>query len=105
MDYVDTYASVAHSDSIRILLALAAQEGLDISSFDVKTAFLHGDIDMELYVEQLKGFEVKGKEDWVWRLNKSLYGTKQAPQCWQKRFQEFFARLRFKATSADDAVY
>jgi len=58
-----------------------------------------------LYMYQPKGFEVKGKEDWVWRLNKSLYGTKQAPRCWQARFKVFFHRLGFKETSADDSVY
>ncbi|RVW31737.1 Retrovirus-related Pol polyprotein from transposon TNT 1-94 [Vitis vinifera] len=53
---------------------------LEIQRMDVKTAFLHGDLDTEIYMEQLEGFVLKGKEDYVCKLKKSLYGLKQAPR-------------------------
>ncbi|CAM8895410.1 unnamed protein product [Rhodiola kirilowii] len=64
--------------SIRIVLGLAASLDLEIDQMDVKTAFLHGDLDKEIYMEQPEGFQVKGKEDDMCRLQKSLYGLKQA---------------------------
>ncbi|CAL2259645.1 unnamed protein product [Prunus armeniaca] len=68
--------------SIRVVLGLATSLNLEIEQLDVKTAFLHGDLEEEIYMEQPEGFKVKGKEDLVCRLKKSLYGLKQAPrQC------------------------
>ncbi|GJW11240.1 reverse transcriptase [Tanacetum coccineum] len=58
---------------------------------DVKTAFLHGDLDKEIYMEQPKGFQVKWKEGYVCRLQKSLYGLKQAPRQWYKKFESVIA--------------
>ncbi|GKF18320.1 putative RNA-directed DNA polymerase [Tanacetum coccineum] len=60
---------------------------------DVKTAFLHGDLDKEIYMEQPEGFQVKGKEDYVCRLQKSLYGLKQAPRQWYKKFESNIGRI------------
>ncbi|GJY65065.1 putative RNA-directed DNA polymerase [Tanacetum coccineum] len=68
--------------SIRVVLGLAASLDLEVEQMDVKTAFLHGDLDKEIYMEQPEGFQVKGKEDYVCRLQKSLYGLKQAPRQW-----------------------
>ena len=68
---------------IRALLAIAAQFDLEIDQMDVKTAFLNGDLDHEIYMTQPQGFVEKDKEDWVWKLNKSsLYGLKQASRAW-----------------------
>ena len=66
--------------SIRMVLGLAASLDLEVEQMDVKTAFLHGDLDEEIYMEQPEGFEVKGKDNYVWKLKKSLYGLKQAPR-------------------------
>ena len=60
--------------SIRVVLGLAASLDLEIQQMDVKTAFLHGDLDKEIYMEQPEGFTVKGKEDYVCKLKKILYG-------------------------------
>ncbi|KAA0026164.1 polyprotein [Cucumis melo var. makuwa] len=72
---------------------------------DVKTAFLHGDLEEEIYILQPKGFEVKGKENLVCRLNKSLYGLKQAPRCWYKRFDSFILSLGYNRLNADPCAY
>ncbi|KAH9688531.1 Integrase catalytic domain-containing protein [Citrus sinensis] len=69
---------VKHS-SIRILLAIVAQFDLELVQLDVKTVFLHGDLEEEIYMTQPDGFKVAGKENWVCKMTKSLYGLKQSP--------------------------
>ena len=70
--------------SIHILLALVAQFNMELVQMDVKTAFLHGDLEEEIYITQPDGFKVTGKENWVCKLSKSLYGLKQSPRQWYK---------------------
>ena len=66
--------------SIKVALGLAASMNLEIEKLDVKITFLHGDLEEEIYMEQPERFEVKGKENLVCRLKKSLYELKQAPR-------------------------
>jgi hypothetical protein len=66
--------------STRTVLGLSATLDLEVEQMDVKTAFLHGDLEEEIYMKQPDGFQVKGQEDYVCRLRKSLYGLKQAPR-------------------------
>ena len=79
LDYFDTYSPVTRISSIRMLIAIAAIHNLEIRQMDVKTAFLNGDLDEEIYIEQPEGFIIPGQEKKVCRLVKSLYGFKQAP--------------------------
>jgi len=67
-------------DTVRVILALAANYGWQVQHLDVKSAFLHGVLEEEVYVTQLEGYEVKGKEQYVLRLSKGLYGLRQAPK-------------------------
>ena len=78
-DFFDTYSPVAWLTTIRTLVAVAASYGIIIHQMDVKTAFLNGELDEEIYMDQPKGFIADGQENKVWRLIKSLYGLKQAP--------------------------
>jgi hypothetical protein len=64
------FSPVVKMSSIRVVLSLAASLDLEIEQMDVKTAFLHGDLEEEIYMEQPEGFRVKGKEDYVCRLKK-----------------------------------
>lgn len=80
IDYFDTYAPVARTTIIRLLVALASIYNMVIHQMDVKTAFLYGDLEEEVYIRQLEGFVVKGQEDKVCKLIKSLYRLKQAPK-------------------------
>ena len=77
----------------------------ELEQLDVKTAFLHGVLDEDIFMEQLKGFKVKGKENIVYKLKKSSYGLKQAPQQWYKKFDSFMMSQEYKRTFADPCVY
>ena len=72
---------------------------------DVKTTFFHGDLKKEIYMEQLEGFNVKGKEDYLCRLNKSLYGLKQAPRQWYKKFESVMGEQGYRKTTYDHCVF
>src|SRR5580698_8359262 len=91
IDYNETFASVSRAESLRLLLAIAATKKLAIKQFDVKTAFLHGDLDEVIYMSQPEGFEIEGKQ--VCLLHKSLYGLKQSPRQWRERITAFLATL------------
>jgi ABC-type Na+ transport system ATPase subunit NatA len=79
-DFFGIYLPVARMATIQVLLSLAASYGLLVHQIDVKTAFLNGELDKEIYIDQPDGFVVKGKEQKVCKLIKSLYSLKQAPK-------------------------
>ena len=79
IDFDEIFSPVVKMSSIRVVLGMAATMDLEVEQLDVKTTFLHGDLEEEIYMEQPKGFAVEGKEHLVCKLNKSLYGLKQAP--------------------------
>jgi len=91
--------------SIRVVLGLAASLDLEIEQLNVKTAFLHGDLEEEIYMKQSKGFEVVGKRNFVCQLHESLYGLKQAPIQWYKKFDSFIAKHDFNKTLTDHCVF
>lgn len=72
---------------------------------DVKTAFLHGDLDKEIYMEQPEGFKIKGKEDYVCKLKKSLYGLKQASRQWYKKFESVMGEQGYRKTSSEHCIF
>jgi hypothetical protein len=80
VDFSETFAPVAQFDTIRLLLALSAQKNWKVYQLDVKSAFLNGYLQEEIFIEQPKGFEVKGQEEKVYLLKNELYGLKQAPR-------------------------
>lgn len=80
IDYNEVFSPVVKHSFIRIVLALVAQLDLELVQLDVKTAFLHGDLEEEIYMTQPEGFKVVGKENMVCKLEKSLYGLKQSPR-------------------------
>ncbi|XP_066163729.1 uncharacterized protein [Oryza sativa Japonica Group] len=79
IDFEEVFAPVARMETVRLLIALAANKGWQIHHMDVKSAFLNGDLEEEVYVVQPPGFSKKGSEGRVLRLKKALYGLKQAP--------------------------
>jgi Reverse transcriptase (RNA-dependent DNA polymerase) len=105
LDYFDTYAPVTRITTIRILLALASMHKLLIHQMDVKTTFLHRDLDEEIYMQQRERYIVKGQENKVCRLVRSLYGLKQAPRQWHEKFDNAMLSLNFEISESDNYLY
>ena len=105
IDYNETFAPVAKFNSIRTLIALAAEHDLELHQMDVKTAFLNGHLDEEIYMEQPEGFSKKNQEHKVCKLSKSLYGLKQAGRSWYQMIDANLTDLGFERTSADVCIY
>jgi Reverse transcriptase (RNA-dependent DNA polymerase) len=105
VDFNDVFSPVVKHTSIRVLLSLVVMKGLELKQLDVKTAFLYGDLDEQIYMKQPEGFEITGKEDHVCLLKKSLYGLKQSPRQWYKKFDSFMVNLNFSRSNYDSCVY
>ena len=105
MNFSETFALVARLDTIRMLLALPTQKGWKIYRLDVKSAFLNGYLEEEIFVEQPEEFAVKGKEDKVYQLKKALYGLKQAPRAWYNRINAHLLGLGFKKSQSESTLY
>lgn len=88
-----------------MLIAIAAINNFEIHQMDVKTAFLNGELDEEIYMEQPEGFNVPGQTKKVCRLVKSLYGLKQAPKQWHEKFDSLMMSNGFKINECDKCVY
>ena len=104
-DFFDTYSHVARLTTIRVLLSLAASHGLLVHQMDVKTAFLNGELDEEIYMEQPDGFVLDGQEGKVYKLLNSLYGLKQAPKQWHEKFERTLIAAGFVVNEADKYVH
>jgi hypothetical protein len=104
-DYFDTYSPVARLTTIRVLLSLAASHGLLIHHMDVKTAFLNGELEEEIYIDQTDGFIAKGHEGKVCKLLKSLYSLKQAPKQWHEKFDKTLTSAEFTVNEVYKCVY
>lgn len=103
VDFHEIFSPVVKHCSIRILLSIVTQFDLNLEQLDVKTAFLHGDLEETIYMHQPEGFvEDRSK---VCLLKKSLYGLKQSPRQWYKRFDDFLMNLSFQRCSYDSCVY
>ncbi|KAG8472814.1 hypothetical protein CXB51_034622 [Gossypium anomalum] len=105
VDFTDVFSLVVKHSSIRALLGIVAMHDLELEQLDVKTAFLHGELEEDIYMQQPEGFTVSEKEDYVCLLKKSLYGLKQSPRQWYKRFDSFMTSHDFKRSSFDSCVY
>jgi len=105
IDFNEIFSPVVKMSSIRIVMSLAATFDLEVEQMDVKTAFLHGDLEEEIYMKQHDGFLVEGKEDHVCRLRKSLYGLKQAPRQWYKKFESVMFEHGYKKTTSDHFAF
>ena len=105
IDYHEVFSPVVKHKTIRVLLAMVSALDLEIEQLDVKTAFLHGNLEEQIYMSQLEGFLDSGKEDHVCLLKKSLYGLKQSPRQWYKRFDAFMLSHEFVWNPFDNCVY
>ncbi|KAL5742036.1 hypothetical protein ACOSP7_028768 [Xanthoceras sorbifolium] len=105
IDYNEIFSPVVKLTTIRLVMKIVAAENLHLEQLDVKTAFLHGDLEEEIYMRQPEGFKEAGKENLVCRLKKSLYGLKQAPRQWYKKFDSFMSSSGFTRCQADHCCY
>ncbi|KAK6144980.1 hypothetical protein DH2020_021800 [Rehmannia glutinosa] len=92
-------------ETIRLAIALAAQRGWTIYQLDVKSAFLHGELNEEVFVEQPCGYVQKGHEHKVYKLKKALYGLKQAPRAWYSRIEAYFMKEGFKKCEYEHTLF
>ncbi|GJS10372.1 retrovirus-related pol polyprotein from transposon TNT 1-94 [Tanacetum coccineum] len=105
IDYDEPYALVARFDSIRILLAYACALDFKLFQMDIKSAFLNGFINEEVYVAQPPGFIDFEKLDHVYKLKKALYGLKQAPKAWYNRLKAFLIKHEYKMGMVDNTLF
>ena len=96
LDYFDTYSPVTRINSIKMVLTISALKNLEVHHMDVKIAFLNGELDDEIYMEQLEGFSAPRQKCKVYKLVKSLYGLKQAPKQWHEKFDNVMLSHGFK---------
>jgi len=105
IDYHDVFSPVVKHTLIQALLVLVALFNLELEQMDVKTAFLHGELEEEIFMAQPKSFMVEGKENRVCLLKKSLYGLKQSPRQWYHRFDSYVTSHGFERSSYDACVF
>src|SRR3954466_15991697 len=105
VDYDETFLPVAKLKSVRIMLAIAAYYDYEIWQMDVKTAFLNGDIDEELYMMQPQGFVDPKDAKKVCKLQRSIYGLKQASRSWNQRFDKVIRSFCFVQTYGEACIY
>ena len=105
IEYVETFSLVARYTSIKSVISLVAQMGWEIHQMDVKTTFLNGVIEEEVYMEHSKGFQTREKRTHVCRLKKALYRLKQAPRVWYGPIDIYLQQLGFIKSDVDPNLY
>lgn len=104
VDFQDIYAPTAKKDTERVFLSYVAEHDLELHQADIKTAFLHGDLQEVVYVRQPDGFHEGGHQK-VWRLHKALYGLRQAPRAWYLHLKQILEAKGFTASQADASFF
>jgi len=105
-DYDETFAPVAKYNSVRTLFALmAGRKGAKVHQMDVNTAFLYSPLAEKVYIEQPEGLEIPGKENWVCKLNRALYGLKQSPRAWFSLIAPTLVDFHFQQCEADPCIF
>ena len=105
VDFNETFALVAKFTTIRCVVALGVALDLEMHQMDVKTTFLNGDLEEDIYMEQPSGFVQRGQEHLVCKLRKSLYGLKQASRAWYQKIDATLLDLNFERSIADHSLY
>ena len=105
LGYFDTYSPMMRINSTRMVFVIYALRNLEVHQMDVKTTFLNGDLDEEIYMEQPEGFSTSGQGKNVCKLVKSLYGLKQEPKQCHEKFDNVMMSQGFKIKECDKCVY
>ena len=104
-DYEETFSPVVRGESVRRVIALAVHQELKLHQMDVTTAFLNGELQEEVYMQQPEGFVTAGQEQLVCKLKRSIYGLKQSPRCWNYVLDKQLKEMGFKQTVSDPCLY
>jgi len=96
---------MAKMPTVRIILAFYVAQGWKFFQLDVKSVFLNGDLDVQIFMNQSEGFIVQEKESFVCKLKKSLYGIKQEPRAWYKNISGYFTDISFSKCFSDSDLY
>jgi len=104
-DFDETFAPVERVEAIRMFLGYACHKNFNFYQMDVKSAFLNGNLEEEVYMEQPEGFSLTDKFDYVYKLKKALYGLKQASRAWYSRLDKYLHDNGFKKDTADSNPY
>ena len=105
IDFNETFAPVAKYQTLRFMLSLAADEHMELLQLDVKSAFLNGKLNEDIYTEQPEGFVDPKRPHWVYKLLRSLYGLKQASRAWYHEIDSFLKSIRFMQSTSDCNLY
>jgi len=105
IDYKETFSPVSKKDSFRIIMALVAHYALELHQKDVKNAFLNGNLEEDVYMDQPVGFAEEGKEHMVCKLKRSIHGLKQASRQWYLKFNDTIVSFGFKENTVDWCIY
>jgi hypothetical protein len=105
IDFEETFSPVSRMEAIRLILAYACSKNIKVYQMDVKSTFLNGELEEEVYIEQPKGFQLSENEDYVCRLKKALYGLKQAPEHGILDWIYIYKQQGFRKGNADNNLY
>jgi len=105
IDFDQIFLPVVQYESVHLLLAAAALEGWHIEELNVKSAFLYGQLDEEIYMEQPKGFKIHGQERKVLHLRQAIYGLKQAALAWWKELLTSMRKIGFECSQSDAGIF
>ncbi|KAK2998211.1 hypothetical protein RJ639_023475 [Escallonia herrerae] len=105
LDYEETFSPIAKMVTVRTIISLAAYKGWKLWQLHVKNAFLYGELDRDVFMEQPQGFVSKQFPHYVFRLKKALYGLKQAPHAWYGKIAQYLTFCGFKVSESDSSMF
>jgi hypothetical protein len=105
IDYEDMFSPVVKAVTIRAILSITVTNGWSMRKFDVQNAFLHENLEEEVYMQQPSGYEIKSHSSFVCKLDKAIYGLKQAPRAWYSKLSTKLFQLNFKHSKADSLLF
>jgi hypothetical protein len=105
IDFGDIFSLVVKLTSIIFMLSIVISFDFEVEYMDVKIAFLHGDLEEEIYMKKPEGFVVEGKKELVYKLKRCMYGLKQSPWMWYEKFDTYMLGLGFTRRKEDHCVY
>jgi hypothetical protein len=105
INFEETFSPVARMEAIRLLLAYACSKNIKMYQMDIKSTFLNGELEEEVYIKQPEGFQLSKNANYVCKLKKALHGLKQAPRAWYSKLDKYLQQAGFRKGSADNNLY